>query len=610
MRRTDDQGAGGAGNLLIFGGRARRALSLAVVPVAVTLVAWSATLPETDDDFLLAHAVAALPFLVASFLLTTRVLRHCPPEYEAFWRPWCAAVGLAALAALAGLAGILLDVRVLLAVDAVLLVATVPLWVSATLRMLDAQAGRRDVSVDVLDAAMALIVLSAPGVLLLGESVFDAEHPGFAISFALVILLMPGALYVSFVNLERIPRGERAAQGIGLALAAALTVNVTLQLARLAGHIDLPLPLFVGVLVVQMALTMALPLWAHRRPTGRLARLGPEEQIRAANPMPYVSAVVLPILAVYVFLTDDERPWGVEFFCGLLLVVIVLNAIRYTLMSRETGRLSAELAGMAEERGRLLASMVRALEDDRHRTVTELHTQAVGSLATLSSIIQTAYVTLPGDTAQAVRETIAQLQGDLSDRAEELRQLMVAMRPRRDDEPPPDDEPDQSPLGTALLAYASELYREGSTRTVSVRVDPGLELDRSTMTIVYRIAQEALLNAARHARAGTVSVAVTAEDGGVLVEVRDDGAGFEPGGVAPGSGLATMQMFSNLGRGVLTVRSAPGRGTVVRSLLRLRGDAGPAPAPGTATAEAGMAAGPATPPHGHLRLVPAPDPTD
>src|SRR4029453_15480366 len=67
-----------------------------------------------------------------------------------------------------------------------------------------------------------------------------------------------------------------------------------------------------------------------------------------------------------------------------------------------------------------------------------------------------------------------------------------------------------------------------------------------------------------------VSVAVAAHDGGALVEVTDDGVGFEPGVVAAGTGIATMQMFSNLGRGELTIRSAPGQGTAVRSLLHLR----------------------------------------
>jgi signal transduction histidine kinase len=95
------------------------------------------------------------------------------------------------------------------------------------------------------------------------------------------------------------------------------------------------------------------------------------------------------------------------------------------------------------------------------------------------------------------------------------------------------------------------------------------------MTIVYRIAQEALLNAARHAMAGSVAVAVTGHDGGVAVEVADDGIGFEPGTTRSGSGLATIELFTELGRGRLAVRSAPGQGTVVRSVLGARSGDGP-----------------------------------
>ena len=153
-----------------------------------------------------------------------------------------------------------------------------------------------------------------------------------------------------------------------------------------------------------MALLLLIPVWAHRHATGRLAQpRASEEQFRYSNPMPYVSAVVLPAVAVWVFLTRDDRPWSVGYLTAVLVVTVVLNAVRYTVMARETRQLSAELARMAEERRRLLANMVRALEHDRHRTVAELHTQAVGSLATLASIVQAAYVTLPNDTALAVR---------------------------------------------------------------------------------------------------------------------------------------------------------------------------------------------------------------
>jgi hypothetical protein len=183
------------------------------------------------------------------------------------------------------------------------------------------------------------------------------------------------------------------------------------------------------------------------------------------------------------------------------------------------------------------------------------------------------------------------------------------------DEPGRPDGPGDTALAAALRAHASELYGDRAASTVSVHVDPALHLDWTTMTIVYRIAQEALLNAARHAMAGAVAVAVTGHDGGVAVEVTDDGIGFDPGSTRSGSGLATIELFTELGRGRLALRSAPGRGTVVRSVLGAR--SGDVPGP---TDPAGLT-GPVGPPgapgrtaparradrRGHLRLIPAVD---
>jgi len=103
---------------------------------------------------------------------------------------------------------------------------------------------------------------------------------------------------------------------------------------------------------------------------------------------------------------------------------------------------------------------------------------------------------------------------------------------------------------------------------VRVMVDPELRLDWTTMTIVYRIAQEALLNVVRHADATTVDVAVTEHQGRIQVEVHDDGVGFDPRRATRGSGIATMELFTQLGEGEMTIRSRPGEGTRVRSLLR------------------------------------------
>ena len=65
---------------------------------------------------------------------------------------------------------------------------------------------------------------------------------------------------------------------------------------------------------------------------------------------------------------------------------------------------------------------------------------------------------------------------------------------------------------------------------------------------------------------------MTEQGGNVQVEVLDDGVGFEVKAVDGGSGLAAMKLFTNLGRASSTVRSSPGQGTLVRSLLGVRAD--------------------------------------
>lgn len=560
----------------VFSAGVRWAISMGVILFGapmVALVGPGVVEPGEDvERFVMAHAATALPFLLVGAVCTWHARRLGVPEYRVFWRRWLVASLMGVAGASAAVAFVATGIRPLLLLNMVLLVASVPLWVSATVDMARLQAGRRSVSVDIVDAGTALVVLGAPGVLLVAEPLGETENLAFALPFALAAVCTPASIYLSTVNLSRIPRGERVAHGIGVALTAAASVNLTLQLARVLGGLDLPLRVFVTVHVVNMALITAVPLWSHRRVVGQLALLPAHRQLRQANPMPYISAVALPLLGLYVFATRDDHDWGVWFFVAVVLAVVALNAIRYTAMSRETRRLYAGIAHMAEERQRLLARMLRGLEDDRHRTATELHSQAVGSLATLGTLVQMAHAALPGDSALTVKETIAQLQGDLSARAEHLRQLMLAIRPPVFGEgvvPEVDFDADDG-LAAALQAYASEQWREGESPNVEVKVDPTLRLDWATMTIVYRIAQEALLNAAKHARAGSVDVAVSEQRGRILVEVHDDGIGFEPRQVdgSSGSGLATMELFTQLGEGELTLHSKPGEGTLVRSLLR------------------------------------------
>jgi signal transduction histidine kinase len=565
-----------------------------------SIVVWSSTLPDSRENYILVHAVGAAPLLVATLVCTWRVLGSVGPEFRGFWWRWFAACTLSTAAASAALGAVALDSPVLLAVDVAMLVVSWQVWGSASVEMVRAQVGRRSVSIDVLDAGMALIVLGAPVLLLIAEPVGRSDEQVFAVAFVGAAVAAPAVLYLSLVSVVQAPPGRRTQMGLGVVLGASFTLGISLQLNRVVGDIDVPLPLILAVYQTSLALIVAIPLWAHRRPAARLEGVPAEQQVRRRHPMPYVSALVLPLVAVWVALIHEQHPWGVVLLVVVLLAVVALNAVRYTAMWRETQRLYQGLVDVAEERRLLLARMLRALEDDRHRTATELHSQAVRSLTALGTTIQTAHAALPPDTALVIRQAMAQTQADLAERAEELRRLMLAMRspafePDTRDAACPEEggagrtggagqaggtggagrpggsgRGGDSTLAAALSAYAAELPRGQQAPALEVTVAPDLELDWSTRTIVYRIAQEALLNVAQHAHALRATVRVGERDGGVLLEVSDDGVGFDPATTPRGRGLATMELFAQLGRGELTVRSTPGGGTTVQGLLGVR----------------------------------------
>ena len=126
-----------------------------------------------------------------------------------------------------------------------------------------------------------------------------------------------------------------------------------------------------------------------------------------------------------------------------------------------------------------------------------------------------------------------------------------------------------------------------------------LRMSGHVETAVYRTAQEALQNVAKHAGAESVRIRLSRQAGRAVLEVSDDGTGFDPGtlggvagsgqtpqrpagnAVAPtGLGLAGMRERAELLGGNLELTSAPGRGTTVRLVVPFTppGEPGPGPA--------------------------------
>ena len=82
--------------------------------------------------------------------------------------------------------------------------------------------------------------------------------------------------------------------------------------------------------------------------------------------------------------------------------------------------------------------------------------------------------------------------------------------------------------------------------------------------VLLRTTQEALANVRRHAAANTVTVLLDHGPNAVVLQVIDDGAGFDPDDTGDGYGLAAMHARVAQVRGTLTVRSRPGEGTTIR----------------------------------------------
>lgn len=90
-------------------------------------------------------------------------------------------------------------------------------------------------------------------------------------------------------------------------------------------------------------------------------------------------------------------------------------------------------------------------------------------------------------------------------------------------------------------------------------------------TALFRVAQEALSNVAKHAGAGAVRLTLTYLDNALLLDVHDDGAGFDPAVRTDGYGLIGMRARLARVDGTLTVESAPGYGTTINAAVPLGG---------------------------------------
>ena len=218
-------------------------------------------------------------------------------------------------------------------------------------------------------------------------------------------------------------------------------------------------------------------------------------------------------------------------------------------------------AAIAIENARLYEQVGRiSVLEERQRIGMDLHDGAMQSLYGVGLLLEDAGERLP-DEARDTRATIDRAVELLNGTIAEMRRYVMGLRPIRGAE---------RPLSESLPTLASQIGDQARL-SVTVDVDPEAErdLDPEQREAAFYVAADALTNVARHARATRAQIRLSHGDGRALLEVRDDGVGFDPATRGPGLGLRNMRERAFVAGGRLEVGSEPSRGTTVRLELPL-----------------------------------------
>jgi signal transduction histidine kinase len=116
-------------------------------------------------------------------------------------------------------------------------------------------------------------------------------------------------------------------------------------------------------------------------------------------------------------------------------------------------------------------------------------------------------------------------------------------------------------------------FEKRSNVSCVFRQDPIPEIDKTLATALYRIGQEAVTNAIRHAEATTINVELRTDVYGLVLTVQDNGIGFDPAKSTrqTGFGLEGMMERANLAGGWLDITSATGCGTCITCKVKVKG---------------------------------------
>jgi signal transduction histidine kinase len=248
--------------------------------------------------------------------------------------------------------------------------------------------------------------------------------------------------------------------------------------------------------------------------------------------------------------SDSAALWW-AFVAGVLAVVILVAAfgIAVVIYQRRYARMHRAYA----------QRLLEAQEEERAWVAREVHDDALQRIALVRHECSAMGDSTPGLTAGQADQLDA-IQQELADLAVSLRAVAHRLHPALID---------KGGLHAALAGLPGEMERGYGLRVEARVPDAPIPVDPHRALAIYRIAQEALRNAATHAGAPAAALECRETAAGIELTISDRGRGFELGVErrTRGLGLTSMRERAHLAGASLTITSRPGRGTTVRAVF-------------------------------------------
>lgn len=394
----------------------------------------------------------------------------------------------------------------------------------------------------------------------LGPTLAAGGQGGVAMAVSLAYPLGDMVLLVGVAALlfRGAPAGMRGALALaGLGLVGFVVTDVVYGWVTLHGT-------YAGGDLVDAGWMVALAFFmlaAAAQPVAEAPRASPPIAVsrRRVSWLPYIG-----LAANVALIVQAQRNIGVTMLVVYVAVVVLvaLVSVRQLVVQSELLVAQRALHEAQADRALLLDRTISRGEEERVRIATELHDGPVQRLAALGYLLErSARLTRRGDGGglMLVDEALSELGGEI----EGLRRLMADLRPPVLDE---------SGLENALRDHLATVFRQTDVKFELVGRLGAERLPPDTETVLYRVAQEALLNAAQHASAGKVCVQLERTGSSVVLSIEDDGIGFTHEQARTRLrdghfGVVGMRERIELCGGSWHLDSTPGRGTRITAML-------------------------------------------